>query len=167
MEASSTVSIRARQLRRANLGLVGHYFPSFMFQSAPANYGGRIAVPVAVVRAELSFNPRPPITAGESGSWRPCSLVRTVSIRARQLRRANPARRRPCPLRAVVSIRARQLRRANLLRIEGATPNGLFQSAPANYGGRIAHAVNSRIELPKCSITAGEVDSGRSGPATQ
>ncbi len=85
-----------------------------------------------------SFNPCPPITAGESlrrtaESGRP----KTVSIRARQLRRANPAELRAQQNHPAVSIRARQLRRANRMRYAGCTGLNPFQSAPANYGGRI------------------------------
>ena len=37
-----------------------------MFQSAPANYDGRIPKPYNRTAVTLSFNPRPPITTGES-----------------------------------------------------------------------------------------------------
>ena len=155
------VSIRARQLRRANpsahsRAAVIVEFQSApanyggriqnrqigcrtcaMFQSAPANYGGRIAGARARAGRLLGFNPRPPITAGESGlaSCRPCPGVGF-----------NP---RP-PITAgesfflcsscsflSVSIRARQLRRANHAPCSTSHKTGPFQSAPANYGGRI------------------------------
>jgi hypothetical protein len=38
----------------------------WVFQSAPANYGGRISICAMLNPATSSFNPRPPITAGES-----------------------------------------------------------------------------------------------------
>ena len=62
----------------------------------------------------VGFNPRPPITAGESG--RPESGYHglyIVSIRARQLRRANRTTFDKVLFYMNVSIRARQLRRAN------------------------------------------------------
>ncbi len=62
-----------------------------MFQSAPANYGGRIVVEGDRVIGRIG-----------------------VSIRARQLRRANhPLLERQAGNVVEVSIRARQLRRAN------------------------------------------------------
>ena len=87
---------------------------SKLFQSAPANYGGRINKKALRLLAWSSFNPRPPITAGESWILQP-------GIQAHQ--RFNP---RPpitageslgrwgCVVAMGVSIRARQLRRANL-----------------------------------------------------
>ncbi len=156
------VSIRARQLRRANRRMAHRRHPGaircfnprppitagesarpaapdgrYPFQSAPANYGGRIWVTLRkIVRLRIvsirarqlrranqcgfnlclqltGFNPRPPITAGESIVDYSTGECRIVSIRARQLRRANPFR--------------------------GCTigPRNRFQSAPANYGGRI------------------------------
>ena len=131
------VSIRARQLRRANPSYADFRRIGIKFQSAPANYGGRILYLVQRARARESFNPRPPITAGESH------------------------RRHAAGQRDPVSIRARQLRRANLLAI----PNGLaasskFQSAPANYGGRISRRLagwdGRRCFNPRPPITAGE-----------
>ena len=134
------VSIRARQLRRANrrCGTLRCARRS-RFQSAPANYGGRILVgsgpadplvtgfnprpPITAGESAVSarplpalwrFNPRPPITAGESGG---ATLIASspigVSIRARQLRRANQTGHREEARVIAVSIRARQLRRAN------------------------------------------------------
>jgi len=89
------------------------------FQSAPANYGGRINAGSAGSALRAGFNPRPPITAGES-LMTPDNLQRyLVSIRARQLRRANPDSHRPCIILSEVSIRARQLRRANQPRRPG------------------------------------------------
>ena len=133
-----------------------------LFQSAPANYGGRIPERGAGGRAVLSFNPRPPITAGESNraiagarqyrcfNPRPpitagesCTHAKSAAINSG----FNP---RP-PITAGesdeldgfdcdidgVSIRARQLRRANPRAFNPIINTAMFQSAPANYGGRI------------------------------
>ena len=110
------VSIRARQLRRANPNLLIGIVKAIQFQSAPANYGGRI-----------------------DRRDRKVLSILEVSIRARQLRRANLLRLSMDKSNSHgVSIRARQLRRANhpVDLIRAIQPS--FQSAPANYGGRIA-----------------------------
>ena len=60
-----------------------------------------------------SFNPRPPITAGESERALRYEFNRNVSIRARQLQRANPPPAHVTVLSLLFSIRARQLQRAN------------------------------------------------------
>ena len=49
MTGWSDVSIRARQLRRANQDLEGKYDQEIEFQSAPANYGGRIVTSLPVL----------------------------------------------------------------------------------------------------------------------
>jgi len=115
---------------------------------------------------EYCFNPRPPITAGES--FRDLQRARgwAVSIRARQLRRANHSGTTTARVIGYVSIRARQLRRANhdisarvdagflvsirARQLRRANPTHgnehdslcEFQSAPANYGGRIMGVVD-------------------------
>ncbi len=61
----------------------------------------------------MCFNPRPPIKAGESSSALSVSSAYKVSIRAHQLRRANPAVSALLEDVRFVSIRAHQLRRAN------------------------------------------------------
>ena len=88
--------------------------------------------------APRRFNPRPPITAGESPALRREIELGAVSIRARQLQRANQdhAARRGATMKF-------QFAPANYSgRIDGRRPwRGLqqgFQSAPANYSGRIA-----------------------------
>ena len=60
------VSIRARQLRRANPADSRLPRIRLEFQSAPANYGGRIPCRQVAIPRPHRFNPRPPITAGES-----------------------------------------------------------------------------------------------------
>ena len=109
-----------------------------MFQSAPANYGGRIERRMAGLPDLAGFNPRPPITAGELFIVLLSGDAMLVSIRARQLRRANCQLAVQRPGRYAVSIRARQLRRANWERAQSWVKLYEFQSAPANYGGRIA-----------------------------
>jgi len=76
------VSIRARQLRRANPTLARGLMPGFWFQSAPANYGGRIRMEIRNDTAMVGFNPRPPITAGESSTQIGDPSGGGVSIRA-------------------------------------------------------------------------------------
>ncbi len=110
-----------------------------LFQPAPANYDGRIPGIIAMLYR--------------------CFCV---SIRARQLRRANPLGVQIARLRSNVSIRARQLRRANpsitsagltirfsfnprppittgesIMATRASLLPAAFQSAPANYDGRI------------------------------
>ena len=60
-----------------------------VFQSAPANYGGRIGLVLAPIHAATWFQSAP---ANYGGRIVPVagSSVAVVSIRARQLRRANP-----------------------------------------------------------------------------
>jgi len=91
-ENTGHVSIRARQLQRANPTVASSSLAGPVFQSAPANYSGRItAYDLAKAKGNVSirarqlqranhcggswaaspscsFNPRPPITAGESVS---------------------------------------------------------------------------------------------------
>ena len=107
-------------------------FFSYQFQSAPANYGGRINILANVANKAL-----------------------LVSIRARQLRRAN----RPAPAEDdaeddAVSIRARQLRRANPLCRSLVAYPVMFQSAPANYGGRILFQQGGQSSYGWVSIRA-------------
>ena len=115
------LAIKSFQSAPANYGgrikrFNGEKLNKEMFQSAPANYGGRI-------KQATDVNPDFP----------------RVSIRARQLRRANRVLSvRIITYRRNVSIRARQLRRANLCYRYAQLRTGMFQSAPANYGGRIA-----------------------------
>ena len=116
---SMEVSIRARQLRRANLGF-----------------------------------------------WVAAPATQNVSIRARQLRRANHRTDEELAAAQEVSIRARQLRRANLPADVTTALTDVFQSAPANYGGRIwplrpCCARPPRFN-PRPPITAGE-SAGRCG----
>ena len=112
------------------------------FQSAPANYGGRICG-ISLADSMRCFNPRPPITAGESTVCRDDSGLRGMMFQSAP---ANYGGRIGGIRYGIttaghlrVSIRARQLRRANLA-CAIATTASVFQSAPANYGGRIPSA---------------------------
>ncbi len=105
------------------------------FQSAPANYGGRIDSIGKLWDSLPGFNPRPPITAGESAFAEDFPKGFVVSIRARQLRRANQPRGHALWRDPVVSIRARQLRRAN----------HSLQRPSATGGGRCPPASIARI----------------------
>ena len=60
------VSIHARHCWRANLTIEGAHQQGKRFQSTPAIAGGRIARPRLQSRQRKSFNPRPPLLAGES-----------------------------------------------------------------------------------------------------
>ena len=131
------------------------------FQSAPANYSGRINLAEADIPALEGFNPRPPITAGESSKWcRTASDLRGFNprppITAGESQSnahsrpgcqcfnprppitagESPALRREIELGAV-SIRARQLQRANQDHAARRGATMKFQFAPANYSGRI------------------------------
>ena len=132
------VSIRARQLRRANpVPVPVHAARSSGFNPRPPITAGESLVQFDRATAPSRFNPRPPITAGESDVYCSCEIRRTVSIRARQLRRANQTRAIRYWIDFIVSIRARQLRRANPAQQADIISTARFQSAPANYGGRI------------------------------
>ena len=108
------VSIRARQLRRANPQRRSQTRRSWWrFNPRPPIKAGESARFVWRWATGRRFNPRPPIKAGESGLKPFTDLIASVSIRARQLRRANPLWKQVRPGLEHVSIRARQLRRAN------------------------------------------------------
>ena len=155
------VSIRARHCWRANLKLGGHTAPAWLFQSAPAIAGGRIAASgqqgIAVLavsirarhcwRANLGktcttsparrFNPRPPLLAGESAAPfenAPASrkFQSAPAIAGGRIMSTQKGRNV-----RVVSIRARHCWRANPLIWPIRLLNLLFQSAPAIAGGRI------------------------------
>ena len=125
------VSIRARQLRRANLAPGPERTARPAFQSAPANYGGRIIRWRIPCFPGTSFNPRPPITAGESAGICPVGPVVPCF---------NP---RP-PITAGESGG-----------FCGVSPGlGRFQSAPANYGGRIDEFRQGIVDRETVSIRA-------------
>ena len=107
------VSIHARQYWRAMpRGHLHPRQPDRRFQSTPANTGGRCQAALPTHACCLGFNPRPPILAGDAVCQFPEFKCLTVSIHARQYWRAMP------------------------LKCSAAVLHELFQSTPANTGGR-------------------------------
>ena len=84
------VSIHARHCWRANLQTDLDYSGLGWFQSTPAIAGGRIARFSRSEKAPKSFNPRPPLLAGESEHGFFVDWQQQVSIHARHCWRANP-----------------------------------------------------------------------------
>ena len=104
----------------------------FPFQSTPADTGGRNGPRWWPRVAWRCFNPRPPIQAGETLA--PAALFqhsRQVSIHARRYRRAKPP---------AASLYVPRL--------------SVFQSTPADTGGRNGIALHSAIERRHVSIHA-------------
>ena len=99
------------------------------FQSTPANTGGRCQAPRFPPGFRSRFNPRPPILAGDAGAGSACRLDHPVSIHARQYWRA---------MRCTVS---------------GFPRVHLFQSTPANTGGRCASTRCSAVSCSKFQST--------------
>ena len=112
-----------------------HYIA--MFQSAPAIAGGRIMAGKTRRPATGSFNPRPPLLAGESAPLSASPDTLAVSIRARHCWRANRRRRRKEEERrefqSAPAIAGGRIR----LRAVVVALTTEFQSAPAIAGGRI------------------------------
>ena len=157
---SSPVSIRARHCWRAMLYVLGRswYWRRFqsapaiaggrcralaecksvdeVFQSAPAIAGGRCAIAGLSATTKPSFNPRPPLLAGDAQLVKSCAKAGPVSIRARHCWRAMPARRMTAPTAQSVSIRARHCWRAMRSNVYSVAGKYGFQSAPAIAGGR-------------------------------
>ena len=141
------VSIRARQLQRANQWRIvgGHVMQKF--QSAPANYSGRIEAPHSPHRSSPVFQSAP---ANYSGRIIP----KAAALRAGVLFQSAPAN---------YSGRITTLLGAFEITIG-------FQSAPANYSGRIARYPLCRCGTHRCfnprpPITAGEsLPRGRGKP---
>ena len=108
------------------------------FQSTPANTGGRCASRHSPLAAPSRFNPRPPILAGDARRrWRHKQCRRCVSIHARQYWRAMPDRCSACKLRCVgFNPRPPILAGDARDRPQGHRIRCLFQSTPANTGGR-------------------------------
>ena len=68
----------------------GNDLPLFLFQSTPANTGGRCRAAVQQWEREGGFNPRPPILAGDAAELIGAGVAWPVSIHARQYWRAMP-----------------------------------------------------------------------------
>ena len=135
-----------------------------MFQSTPAIAGGRIGLKRPEVNHEQSFNPRPPLLAGESGApqgkGRPKVVFQSTPaiaggrIAADHAQAAGGSGFNPRPpllagesrqIRHTValpgvSIHARHCWRANRLDTLMASKAYMFQSTPAIAGGRIRRA---------------------------
>ena len=131
------VSIHARHCWRANPRYPRPRCKSARFQSTPAIAGGRIWRSSAASAPVPSFNPRPPLLAGESTTWANTAAATwfqsTPAIAGGRITAA------PCPCAApvLVSIHARHCWRANHPHAPGRRIASLFQSTPAIAGGRI------------------------------
>ena len=138
------VSIRARHCWRAMRGGAGGYTGKGGFQSAPAIAGGRCLPPDSWVAAALSFNPRPPLLAGDAFHLRNLAQAHDVSIRARHCWRAML----PCTTQRAHSAG--------------------FQSAPAIAGGRCMPGACAtpwhKCFNPRPPLLAGDACSRRSTP---
>ena len=130
------VSIHARHCWRANPRYPRPRCKSARFQSTPAIAGGRIWRSSAASAPVPSFNPRPPLLAGESEAAYEASGDGRVSIHARHCWRANPTG------------------------ASGKELEALFQSTPAIAGGRIGaratRASNRGCFNPRPPLLAGE-----------
>ena len=130
------VSIHARHYWRARHDLDPLASIDALFQSTPAITGGRDQVAAAYANSLGSFNPRPPLLAGETApQWRQ-ALPRVVSIHARHYWRARLARRHRRDLWRGVSIHARHYwqARPTLTPIWGSTPSGFNPRPPLLAG---------------------------------
>jgi len=107
-----------------------------LFQSAPAIAGGRSTAPTAPTWSACSFNPRPPLLAGDPVQSGARAAIAGVSIRARHCWRAIRATTRARGDRRSVSIRARHCWRAIRIGNDLSSERHQFQSAPAIAGGR-------------------------------
>ena len=142
-------------------GLAHAYGLGELFQSAPAIAGGRCVVGIyaierhavvsirarhcwramqanadAVAHAQDSFNPRPPLLAGDAVGAHHFAALLGVSIRARHCWRAMLSRAGSLRSHTRVSIRARHCWRAMPKPQTTWADVARFQSAPAIAGGR-------------------------------
>ena len=132
------VSIRARHCWRAMRAMRPSTCGLSLFQSAPAIAGGRCARIARTIGALKSFNPRPPLLAGDAAVGGGAFGGHAVSIRARHCWRAMPAR----------------------LVAHALVP--WFQSAPAIAGGRcpaLAQRAPAGVGFnPRPPLLAGDAD---------
>jgi len=129
------------------------------FQSAPANYGGRIAKTETKTTIKRRFNPRPPITAGES--WHLLLVRRMLSLFQSAPANYGGRIRMRCGRLNTLSFQSAPANYGGRIRMRCGRLNTLsFQSAPANYGGRIltSSTLSTLIKSfnPRPPITAGE-----------
>ena len=136
-----------------------------MFQSAPAIAGGRCTTLTAGTTGTTSFNPRPPLLAGDAGELLFDADAVVVSIRARHCWRAMPWITRHPVIGAVVSIRARHCWRAMPVGFAPASNRPAFQSAPAIAGGRCPGLVCRALVAvgfnPRPPLLAGDASPSR------
>ena len=133
---------------------------SLAFQSAPAIAGGRCAVACAPARRLASFNPRPPLLAGDAPKGR-CREERYRGFNPRPPLLAGDAWRHGVDdARRVVSIRARHCWRAMLTIKVAPVGQWEFQSAPAIAGGRCLRGCNQYVD-PRLFQSAPAIAGGR------
>ncbi len=131
------------------------------FQSTPAIAGGRtLAAHRSTLKLCFSFNPRPPLLAGEPCFAHPAHQRRRVSIHARHCWRANPFSLGLGKLKACFNPRPPLLAGEPTLP-PPPTPPRRFQSTPAIAGGRTRRIVAEAVEVvasfnPRPPLLAGE-----------
>ena len=143
---ATIVSIHARHCWRAMRdGRSGLRSGFRQFQSTPAIAGGRCTTGKVMFCGAVSFNPRPPLLAGDADIVLANNEHDRVSIHARHCWRAMRLSRRCCTLGATV-----------------------FQSTPAIAGGRCRATRGHRIFRgcfnPRPPLLAGDARSGRLCP---
>ena len=109
-----------------------------MFQSTPANTGGRCRAVIPCARPHCSFNPRPPILAGDARRDRrrqrhPYGFNPRPPILAGDAHAPSGVRQRIGCFNPRPPILAGDARLATML-----ATGAMFQSTPANTGGRCA-----------------------------
>ena len=130
------VSIRARHCWRAIRSSRARTSSCVMFQSAPAIAGGRYVACRRSPAARRSFNPRPPLLAGDTCRRRFQRALSAVSIRARHCWRAILAGGRKVGGRSWFQSAPAIAGGRYELPIYKTGGALLFQSAPAIAGGR-------------------------------
>ena len=133
------VSIRARHYWRAMPWARARSGLLMLFQSAPAITGGRCSTSMCRASASRSFNPRPPLLAGDAVIVSGSHIRLDVSIRARHYWRAMRGHASWCGSATRVSIRARHYWRAMLPMIRTRT-NATAVSIRARHYWRAMHA---------------------------
>ena len=130
------VSIHARHCWRASPASAAVATRRRSFQSTPAITGGRAGGHGCLVRAAGSFNPRPPLLAGEPLGRIYSAAFQPISIHARHYWRASLHGNRHPPPGHRVSIHARHYWRASPWLTASGSTHRRFQSTPAITGGR-------------------------------
>ena len=131
------VSIRARPIGRAMLGVGSVFAAVIAFQSAPGQLAGRCGAPPRIRWTDEEFQSAPGQLAGRCRIGRMGRGGRQgVSIRARPIGRAMHHAPQVARGDLGVSIRARPIGRAMLVVARGDGRHCLFQSAPGQLAGR-------------------------------